>query len=75
MIMAAASGDFFGPDGAANALATFALVFSAGQAGGPELAGFLAERAGNFSTSYAAAGGLALSAIVLALMLRPPVSD
>ena len=75
VIMAAASGDFFGPDGAANALAIFTLVFSAGQAGGPVLAGFLAERTGGFSTSYAVAGGLALSAIVLALMLRPPASD
>ena len=75
VIMAAASGDFFGPNGAANALATFTLVFSAGQAGGPVLAGFLAERTGDFSTSYAAAGVLALLAIALALVLRPPAND
>ena len=72
VIMAASSGDFFGPASAANALAALTLVFSAGQAAGPVLAGFLAERTGDFSTSYAGAGAAALVAILLLLMLKTP---
>jgi predicted MFS family arabinose efflux permease len=72
VIMAASAGDFFGPESAANALAALTLVFSVGQATGPVLAGYIAERTGDFSTSYAASGGAALVAIFLSLLLKTP---
>lgn len=72
VIMSAAAGDYFGPAAAAGALAALVLVFSAGQALGPVLAGFLADITGDFSASYAAAGAAALAAIGLIAALRPP---
>lgn len=72
VIMAASSGDFFGPAAAANALAVLMLVFSVGQGLGPVVAGLSAERSGSFTTSYAFAGFVALLALALTLVLRPP---
>jgi sugar phosphate permease len=72
VIMAATAGDYFGPAGAANALAALTLAFSAGQALGPVGAGLLAERTGDFSSSYAAAGAAAVMAILLIMLLKAP---
>lgn len=72
VIMSAAAGDYFGPAGAANALAALVLVFSAGQAAGPPLAGYLADLTGDFTLAYAAAGATALLSLPLIMMLRPP---
>jgi MFS family permease len=72
VIMAASSGDFFGPAGAANALAVLMLLFSVGQGIGPVIAGFLAERSGSFAASYFGAGVAALVALGLTLLLRAP---
>lgn len=73
VIMAASAGDFFGPAASANALAALTLAFSAGQAAGPVVAGFVAEQAGSFGISYAASGGAAILAIFLTFLLEPPV--
>lgn len=75
VIMAATAGDIFGPAGAANALAALTLAFSAGQAGGPVLAGFIAESTGDFSASYAGAGAAALLAATLSFMLKTPAAS
>ncbi|MEP4195517.1 MAG: MFS transporter [Aliishimia sp.] len=72
VIMAASCGDFFGPAAAASALAILMMVFSVGQGTGPVIAGFVAERSGTFSASYASAGIAALIAVALAFLLRPP---
>ncbi len=72
VIMAASAGDFFGSAAAANALAALTFAFSGGQATGPVLAGFLAERTGDFSASYALSGAAAILAIGLSLLLKTP---
>ncbi len=75
VVMSAAAGDYFGPAGTAKALATLTLIFSAGQASGPALAGALAEYSGDFSSSYMLAAVLAGLAIAFAAMLRDPVCE
>ncbi len=72
VIIAASSGDYFGAASAANAFAVMTLVFSAGQGIGPVLAGFLAEQMSDFRAAYALSGGLAVFAILLIALLRPP---
>jgi len=74
VIMGASAGDYFGPAGAANALAALTFAFSTGQAAGPVIAGYLAQVSGDFSISYAGAAFAALIAIGLALLLRPRAS-
>lgn len=72
-IMAAAVGDYLGPERAAAAFGTVTLFFGVGQILGPALAGVLAERSGSFSGSFLLAAGLAALAILLASRLhRPP---
>ncbi|MBT8155761.1 YbfB/YjiJ family MFS transporter [Epibacterium ulvae] len=72
VIMAAATGDYFGPAAAASALAISMIVFSVGQSVGPVVAGYLAEQSGDFTTSYSAAGLAAIFAVVLTLLLHAP---
>jgi len=74
VIMGASAGDYFGPAGAANALAALTFAFSTGQAAGPVIAGYLAQVSGDFSISYAGAAFAALIAIGLALLLRSRAS-
>ncbi|MGB0507642.1 MAG: YbfB/YjiJ family MFS transporter [Pikeienuella sp.] len=71
-IIAAASGDYFGPKHAASGLAAVTLTFAIGQTLGPVGAGYLAEATGAFGTSYAAASAAAILAILLCLLLKPP---
>lgn len=71
-IIAAAAGDYFGPAGAVSGLTILTLVFAVGQILGPILGGFVAERAGNFNTGFAGAGGAALLCILLSLRLEAP---
>jgi MFS family permease len=69
-IMAAAVGDYLGPNRAVAAFGTVTLFFGVGQICGPALAGVLAKSAGGFAPSYWTA---ALSAVVaLALSARLP---
>ncbi|WP_113910969.1 MFS transporter [Roseovarius dicentrarchi] len=72
VIIAASAGDYFGPTSAANVFAVLTIVFSAGQGIGPVVAGFLAEKIGDFQVPYALSGGLAVLAIVLIVSMRPP---
>jgi predicted MFS family arabinose efflux permease len=71
-IVAAASGDYFGPEKAAAGFAILTLMFALGQVLGPAGAGILADASGGFALSYAVAAGLNVLALLLALFLRPP---
>lgn len=71
-IVAAASGDYLGPEKAATGFAILTLMFAVGQVLGPAGAGILADWSGSFAASYGAAAGLNVLAVVLALFLRPP---
>ncbi|GAA6202994.1 YbfB/YjiJ family MFS transporter [Aquicoccus sp. SU-CL01552] len=72
VIMSASAGDYFGAGGAAGALAALMLVFSAGQAVGPIIAGVLAEMLGDFSLSYAVSAAASVLAIGMVWAVRPP---
>jgi len=72
VIMAASAGDYFGATAAAGALAALMLIFSAGQAVGPIIAGVLAEMLGDFSLSYIVSAAASLGAIVMIAAIRPP---
>jgi MFS family permease len=71
-IMAAAVGDYAGPENAAKSLGFVTLIFGLGQISGPAIAGVLAERSGSFSSSFYMAAALAAAAIVLSAALKPP---
>lgn len=71
-IMAAAMGDYAGPENAAKALGFVTLIFGLGQITGPAVAGVLAQQSGSFSTSFYLAAALAALAIALSLALKRP---
>jgi MFS family permease len=71
-IMAAAVGDYAGPENAAKALAFITLIFGMGQISGPAIAGVLAQHSGSFSSSFYMAAALAAAAILLSAMLKKP---
>ncbi len=71
-IMAAAVGDYLGPQNAARAFAIITLFFGAGQIVGPGTAGLLAEQSGSFVSSYLMSAAVVGAAIVLTLLLRRP---
>jgi len=71
-IMAAAMGDYAGPDNAAKALGFITLSFGLGQISGPAIAGVLAQNAGSFSSSFYLAAALVALAILLSAMLKKP---
>lgn len=71
-IMAAAAGDYVGPERAAAAFGLITFLFGVGQIVGPGMAGILAERSGSFSGSYWLATAMAGLAIVLLTFLRKP---
>lgn len=74
-IMAAAVGDYAGPERAAAAFGTITLFFAIGQISGPAAAGIVADGWGGFSGSFAVAAGLAiLAAAGSALLPAPPAS-
>lgn len=62
-IMAAAVGDYMGPDKAAVAFSTITLFFGVGQIIGPSIAGVLADASGGFSSSYLMAAAMAAAAV------------
>ncbi|MEB8385632.1 YbfB/YjiJ family MFS transporter [Rhodobacteraceae bacterium KMM 6894] len=72
VIMAASAGDYFGASEAAGALAALMLIFSAGQAVGPIIAGILAEMLGDFSLSYTVSAIASFLAIGMIWAVRPP---
>lgn len=71
-IMAAAVGDYIGPEKAAKAFGLITFIFGFGQITGPAVAGILAERTGSFSSSYYMAAGFAAVAIILSFLLKRP---
>lgn len=71
-IMAAAVGDYMGPERAAAGFGVITFFFGLGQIAGPGLAGVLAEASGSFGGSYLMAAGMAGLAIALTLFLRRP---
>lgn len=71
-IMAAAVGDYAGPENAAKALGFITLIFGMGQISGPAIAGILAQHSGSFSSSFYMAAALAGVAILLSAMLKKP---
>ncbi|CAA7625145.1 MFS transporter [Magnetospirillum sp. SS-4] len=71
-IMAAAVGDYLGPEQAASAFGTITVAFAVGQIVGPALAGRMADSLGSFSGSFAMAAAIAAAAIAGAAFLPPP---
>ena len=71
-IMAAAVGDYAGPENAPRALGFITLIFGLGQISGPAIAGALAQGSGSFSSSFYLAAALAGAAILLSVVLQPP---
>lgn len=71
-IMAAAVGDYAGPENAAKALGFITLIFGLGQISGPAIAGVLAQHSGSFSSSFYMAAALAGTAILLSSVLKAP---
>ena len=71
-IMAAAMGDYAGPENAAKALGFITLIFGLGQLSGPAIAGVLAQHSGSFSSSFYMAAALVALAILLSAMLKKP---
>lgn len=68
-IMAAAVGDYLGPERAVAAFGTITLFFGVGQICGPALAGELASTIGSFGPSYLTAALAAGLALILAAAL------
>ena len=71
-IMAAAMGDYAGPENAVKALGFITLSFGLGQITGPAIAGVLAQSAGSFSSSFYMAAAMAALAILLSALLKRP---
>lgn len=71
-IMAAAAGDYAGPQRAAAVFGFITFIFGLGQITGPAVAGLLAESTGSFSSSFYMAAIFAGLAILLTAFLRRP---
>ena len=69
-IMAAACGDILGPRMAPAGLGLITLLFGAGRAAGPSLAGIVADAAGSFSPAFLLAAVVALFGAVGAALVR-----
>lgn len=72
-IMTAAVADYFGLTRAAATFAIVTLFFAVGQTLGPGGAGLIAKASGTFTTAYALAALLTVSAAIGACFLPPPV--
>ena len=70
-IVAAAAGDYLGPEKAAAGFAILTLMFAAGQVLGPAGAGWLAKLTGDFTLAFAVTTGINLLAAFLCLFIRP----
>lgn len=71
-IMIAAVSDHVGPERALGAFGVITFFFGVGQVAGPAMAGILADRTGSFSSSFGMAAFLAVVAIAVSALLRPP---
>jgi MFS family permease len=68
-VMGAAIGDIFGPQAAPALFGLITMIFGAGQALGPTIAGAVAEQAGSFSPAYKIAAAVALAGAIIATRL------
>ena len=68
-IVAAAAGDYLGPEKVAAAFSLLTIMFAVGQVAGPTLAGVLAEWTGGFALAFGAAAALNVLAVFLCLLL------
>jgi len=73
-IMAAAAGDFVGPRLAPAGLGFITLFFGIGQALGPALGGYLADKTGAFMVPFLVAGVISLAGTVFSWRLKRPAS-
>lgn len=71
-IMAAAAGDFVGPRLAPAGLGFITLFFGIGQALGPALGGYLADKSGSFTLPFLVAGAISLAGMALSFYLKKP---
>jgi MFS family permease len=71
-IMAAASGDYVGPALAPAGLGFVTLFFGIGQALGPPVGGYLADRTQSFEVPFLLATGVSLLGVISSLYLRKP---
>jgi sugar phosphate permease len=74
-IMAAAAGDFVGPRLAPAGLGFITLFFGIGQALGPALGGYLADKSGSFTLPFLIAGVISLAGMVLSFYLKKPAAE
>ncbi len=72
-IMAAAVGDYAGPEKMAKAFGLVTFIFGFGQIAGPAVAGTLAELRGSFTLSFLMAAAFAGIAIIFSIFLRKPL--
>ena len=73
-IMAALVGDYVGPQRTARVFGFITFIFALGQIAGPAIAGFLAEKSGNFSSSFMMAALFAALAVFLSNLLKKSVA-
>ena len=71
-IMGAVVGDYMSPHQAVRSLGILTVFFGAGQAVGPAVAGVLADRSGDFDSSYLLAAALAAVGALTSLGMRQP---
>jgi len=74
-IMAAAAGDFVGPQLAPAGLGFITLFFGVGQALGPAIGGYLADVSGSFTLPFLTAGVISLMGMVLSFYLKKPSQE
>lgn len=74
-IMAAAAGDLVGPRLAPACLGFVTLFFGIGQALGPTLGGYLADRYESFALSFLVAGAISICGAISALFLKGGSTD
>ena len=71
-IMAAAVGDYLGPESAVKAFGFITLFFGMGQIIGPACAGFLADAFGDFRIAFTMCSAASITAVFLTLLLPTP---
>jgi sugar phosphate permease len=71
-IMAAAAGDLVGPRLAPAGLGFVTLFFGIGQALGPALGGYLADKTGSFMAPFLVASGISFAGAAFSLFLKRP---
>lgn len=74
-IMAAAAGDYVGPQLAPAGVGFISLFFGTGQALGPALGGFIADKTGTFTLAFTAAALISMIGLAGSLLLKKPSAE